>query len=386
MKNLFFSENVLISKEKNAIYKAGIYTTGKYEYELLNDLIIENYTNKNAIKMKDTFIWKQEKLEEELSLGTDIFISKETLNLSYKKKEYNIQTPINYISSELGVGTTENGGQEIKNYFEKELFDYPKPSTLIEYLLHIYSNKLDKNDYILDFFSGSGTTSEGVMKYNVKNKCDLKTILIQIEENLYEENYRKGEFKKKNAYEVTLKLKEPPFVTTIGKERIRRAAKKIREDNEKLLESEKTKEDYKDLSNIDFGFKVYKTVTAIETNYFENLEKLEVGSQVELLNNNLSKEDIESLLLTWKLYDGIEFNKGFEKVKFDDYIGYSANNKLYLMDKGFDNNKVKLLLEKIDDVSTFNVRKIILFAVNFNSKELMEIEEAVKGYKNKKEI
>ncbi|MFV0288201.1 MAG: hypothetical protein ACK5HR_01940 [Mycoplasmatales bacterium] len=56
------------------------------------------------------------------------------------------------------------------------------------------------------------------------------------------------------------------------------------------------------------------------------------------------------------------------------------------MDKDFDDNKTKLLLRKIDNNETFNICKIILFAVNFNSKELREIKEAFKGYKNRKEV
>ncbi len=240
----------------------------------------------------------------------------------------------------------------------------------LEMIKKVCDFNLYNNDIILDFFSGSSTTAHAVMDLNTKDNGNRKFIMVNLPESIDEK-------KNKSTYEFCVnELKEEPVITTIGKERIRRAAKKIKEDNK----------DKEYINDIDLGFKVYKTKDLIETNYFESLEKLEEGSQFNLLNKDLSEEDIKSLLLTWKLYDGIEINKDFTTIDFANYTSYYLENKLYLMYKDFDNNKIKLLLEKIDEDKNFNPRKIILFANNFNTKELSEIKEAIKGYRNKKGI
>src|SRR5690606_9852190 len=74
------------------------------------------------------------------------------------KLEYDIEAPLNYIDSKMGIDTTENAGKELNKLFGKEVFSYPKSESLIMYLISMVSNKLSKNDYILDFHLGSGTT------------------------------------------------------------------------------------------------------------------------------------------------------------------------------------------------------------------------------------
>ena len=68
--------------------KKGIYGTAKFPNELLNDLIIENGTNKNEVSFKNRFIWVQEKLEEELENNTLVKINSKSLVISYKKQNY----------------------------------------------------------------------------------------------------------------------------------------------------------------------------------------------------------------------------------------------------------------------------------------------------------
>ncbi len=261
----------------------------------------------------------------------------------------------------------KDGQNDLKSLTLNNNFSYPKSIKLLKLLSNLV---IGKKDIILDFFSGSATTAHAVMDLNANDNGNRKFIMVNLPESIEEK-------KNKSAYDFCVnEIQEEPAITTIGKERIRRAAKKIKEENK----------DKEYINDIDLGFKVYKTKDLIETNYFESLENLEEGSQLNLLNNELSEEDIKSLLLTWKLYDGIEINKDFNTIYFDNYTSYYLENKLYLMYKDFDNNKIKLLLEKLDEDKEFNPRKIILFANNFNTKELSEIKEAIKGYRNKKGI
>ena len=68
----------------------------------------------------------------------------------------------------MGIQTAENAGKELTNLFGKEVFKYPKSEGLIKYLINIVSNKLKKDDTILDFHIGSGTTAGVCHKLGLK--------------------------------------------------------------------------------------------------------------------------------------------------------------------------------------------------------------------------
>ena len=150
--------------------------------------------------------------------------------------------------------------------------DYPKPVRLIQKLLASYRNTHDC--YVLDFFSGSATTAHAVMELNAADDGKRKFIMVQLPEETD---------KKSNAYKAGYKT-----ICEIGKERIRRAGAKIREENEKkknmlLLDNEKdiqlfcniakhgkdaverTKSAFKEINGshlIDTGFRVLKCDTS----------------------------------------------------------------------------------------------------------------------------
>ncbi|OCZ50587.1 DNA methyltransferase [Dehalobacter sp. TeCB1] len=128
---------------------------------------------------------------------------------------------------------TQHGTNEMIDIFkDAKVFPYPKPSLLIKELLKIGSIS---NDIILDFFSGSASTAHAIMSLNAEDKGSRKFIMIQTNEEKCDEN--------SEAYKAGFKN-----ICEIGKERIRRAGEKIRED-------------YKDkegLEDLDIGFKVFR--------------------------------------------------------------------------------------------------------------------------------
>lgn len=130
----------------------------------------------------------------------------------------------------------------------KNVFSNPKPVELIRGLIQISNAKND--DLILDFFSGSATTAHSVMQINSEDKnSQLKYILVQLPENL-DKNYEEATGKTKAQIRVSIDFLESigkkHLLTEIGKERIRRAGAKIKEQN----------------ADVDIGFKVLKLDTS----------------------------------------------------------------------------------------------------------------------------
>lgn len=134
-KELKFKPNTLTISLDNQKIKKGIYGTKKFPNELLNDLIIENGTNKNEVVFKNRFIWLQEKLEEEILNNTLVKINSKSLVISYKKQSYQREVPPNFIDENVGVDTTENAGRLLEQIFNEKVFDFPKTPSLIEYII-----------------------------------------------------------------------------------------------------------------------------------------------------------------------------------------------------------------------------------------------------------
>lgn len=189
----------------NGTVPAGIYGTERYSNVLLNDAVIINGTNSNPLTFENRFIWTQEKLEEELSNGTNINCSK-SLVLSYKKANYSPEVPPNLIDESVGVDTTEEAGKLLTRIFGKKVFDFPKPPSLIEYLLMFLCQK---DSIILDSFAGSGTTAHAVLNLNKQDGGNRKFILVELgdyAENITAERVRRvmsGYGEGKNAVEGT---------------------------------------------------------------------------------------------------------------------------------------------------------------------------------------
>ena len=234
-KELTFKPGWIHAKFADGIIKAGTYGTAKFPNELLNDLVVEDGLNKNEVTFRNRFIWVQETLNSQIENGTRINLSK-ALVISYKKAEYNAEVPPNLIDDTVNVDTTEQAGDDLDAIFDgKTIFDYPKPVSLLHYLIDFDT---PKDAFILDFFSGSASTAHAVMQLNAEDGGNRKFIMVQLPEETAEES---------EAYKAGYKN-----ICEIGKERIRRAGKKIKE------ESPLTTQD------LDIGFRVFK---CDESNY-----------------------------------------------------------------------------------------------------------------------
>lgn len=260
------------------------------------------------------------------------------------------------------VSHTDKAKKDLDNLLKPGVFDYPKPSKLICRLCQLVLSNCS-NDIILDFFSGSSTTADAVMQLNAEENGNRKFIMVQLPEEIDEKN-------SKEAYEFcTKELKQEPIIPTIAKERIKRAAKKIKEENK----------DKEYINDIDFGFKVYKTIEDKRTK-LSDIKEFDVNQKLLFDTDNL-----EALLTTWMLYDGYDLNTKVENFSINKYNGYLVESTLYLMDKDFSTKDLKTLVEKLSDEQTPIINRIVINEVNFTNKMLAEINEQVFD-KNIKEV
>lgn len=157
--------------------------------------------------------------------------------------------------------------QKLAKLFDgKKYFDYPKPVPLIERCLQLYTNK---DSLILDFFSGSATTAHAVVQLNSEDGGNRKFIMVQLPEKTEE---------KSEAFKAGYKN-----ICEIGKERIRRAGKKIKE------ESPLTTQD------LDTGFRVLKLdSTNMQDIYYspKDISQADLFSQVDNVKPDRTGEDL----------------------------------------------------------------------------------------------
>ena len=231
-------------------------------------------------------------------------------SVQFKQRMPQGKKPRSIFTTEVKIldntGTTSSGSEDVYDYFKKDVFSNPKPIALISYFLGFGSGS---DDIVLDFFSGSGTTAEAIMRLNMDGDR-RRFILVQLPEHIDEMLKSSSENAKriaKNAISVLDELKLPHFLTELGKERIRRAGKKIvEEQNAKqadLFSSEK--------KPLDIGFRVLK---------LDSSNMQDVYYSPEQFNENLLFEDNikhdrtdEDLLFQAMIELGIELSAKIEK-------------------------------------------------------------------------
>lgn len=208
IKRLSFPANLIQTTLKDGTYsgKQGLGTSAStfLPFTVQNGIVITECI------VDGPFIWTQPKLDEELSHGTQVFLSsKFGFNVLRYNQGEKIKRPSTLIDNTVGVGTNEDAYNEIIEIFNAEgVMSYPKPTSLIKYLVRSKTYfKLDS--IVLDFFAGSGTTLHAVMSLNAEDGGKRTCILCTNNENgicenvTYERNKRVIEgYTKPNGDEV----------------------------------------------------------------------------------------------------------------------------------------------------------------------------------------
>ncbi|MBK2025843.1 site-specific DNA-methyltransferase [Francisella philomiragia] len=339
------------------------------------------------------WVWGKERLLEAIDNDEVVFNKKADGSYSVRYKVYLVDELGNERKGKplslLNGPFNQEGTKEVEQLLGSGIFSFPKPTSLIEFFLGFEVNDMADNSGIyLDFFSGSGTTAHAVMQLNAEDGGKRKYILAQLDEPIDE---------KKEAYKFCKDNGFEPVISSITQERLIRAAKKIKTDIQAEFEAEKSKkkpnqEKLNELSkkqeNIkaqDFGFKVFETRPLIDglMDVVENYD--EEYTQSDAIEN-LSGEDLQAILTTYKVYDGALLNTDFTEVQLDNYKAYMVEDKIYFISKGFTTSALKAFIEKVDTDKSFKPTKLVIFGYNFDSKHQREIKEAITTYTNKKSI
>ena len=250
------------------------------------------------------------------------------------------------------VGHSQEGSQELIKIMDGGVFDGPKPTRLLKRLMILANLKDDS--LVLDFFSGSATTAQALMETNAENNKHCKFIMVQLKENANE--------KKNTGYET---------ICEIGKERIRRSAKKIAEENPE--------------AKFDGGFRVLKCDTSnmkdvyytpneyttdkfseLEDNIKEDRTPEDLLLQVMLDLGVLLSSKIEETTIAGKKVFNVEDNyliACFDENVTDEVITEIAKQKPYyfvMRDSSMATDSVATNFEQIfDTYSSETIRKVI---------------------------
>lgn len=212
------------------------------------------------------------------------------------------------------IDDVSNGTDSIKKLFSTAVFDYSKSAELVTRFFNMAN--FTKNDICLDFFSGSATTAHAVIKLNAEDGGSRRFIMVQLPEVTDE---------KSEAYKVGYKN-----ICEIGKERIRRAGKKIKEEIvTKQNDQDDSFNNQIELDKLDIGFRVLKLDSSnMEDIYYSPAEynQLTLFAKTESVKLDRTSED---LLFQVMLELGATLDSKIEQIEIEDKTIYNvANNYL----------------------------------------------------------
>ncbi len=233
---IVFPQNSVDFKFADGTYNKGIYGKGNKIVEIHDDILVNNQKNVNEFRISARFKWSQTTINTRIKEGQKLFFKTPKFTTMYYSLEVGggkFIAPSDLLNQEeCEVLRNDEGCIELKTLFEDIIvFDYVKPISLLKYLIRMINNN---NFLVMDFFSGSATTAHAVMQLNAEDSGKRKFIMVQLPEPCDESS---------EAFKAGYKN-----ICEIGKERIRRAGEKIKEENK----------DKSGIEKLDTGFRVLK--------------------------------------------------------------------------------------------------------------------------------
>ena len=266
-----------------------------------DDVIIENFKTTNKVVASTGWASRAqlvEFIENDYNPVVDtkgqstVFVLTKTGAIETIKKRGEVSHVISFLNGMGGTQKATADMGELGNYF-----DYPKPVVLMKYLSKMYS---EKDDIVLDFFSGSATTAHAVMQLNAEDGGNRKFIMVQIPEETPEDSEAR-----KAGYNT---------IPEIAKERIRRAGKKIKEESPLTT------------ADLDTGFRVFR----LDEGNYEDVKRSPKEfkqDQLDLFLNNIKadRNDLDLLfgcMLDW----GVQLSLPMTQEVVDGKTIYTVND------------------------------------------------------------
>lgn len=362
---ILYKDNKLSLPNKELINLLFDNTTKTFNDDVLDKYILdkesEGYT---AIlpfvnKQKARWRWSYSKLQRQLN---EIIITKTNNGISLNKKQRPELTdlPSKKMKSLLYKPeySSGNGTSEVKELFDiSRIFDNPKPVSLLNDLLYV--STFD-DSIILDFFSGSATTAHAVMQLNAEDGGNRKYILVQLPEHIKED---------KPAYKAGYRT-----IDEIGRERIRRAAKKIKEETN---------------ADIDYGFKTFylnelKEDVLTDLLSFDDNPKLALDDTVGIFDTGQA-EGKDAILTTYLVFDGYGLSAKAEEYKLSSYIANRIEGSLCIIEQGLRSEDVMELIRRIENLE-LDITRVVIYTSSIHFNVLHELKKNLANLRNNKRV
>lgn len=337
-------------------------SSGKQYYAITapDGTILSNDENGNPI----SWLRSEATFKQNLNDGDARFVKKDdgTWSVQFKQRLPQGKKPRSILRD---VGTTSTGSADADKYFGTAVFDNPKPVALIQTLTSIVTGK---NDIVLDFFSGSATTAEAVLTLNADDSESRRYILVQLPETL---DSSKPTLAIRNALKLGYRT-----IDEIGRERIKRAAAKIKAETD---------------ADIDYGFRLYR----LEEPSGQMLDQLESfdPEQADALfaGDYVSKFDLDgtpgqdTVLATWLVKDGHGLTATPERIKLAGYELDVCGDSAYIINTGLTSDDVVALVRMLEN-GELPVSRVVVFGYSVEFSVMHELKKNLAVLKSGKTV
>lgn len=312
------------------------------------------YNSKGA---ESCWRWGKEKaskviIGDNISKSQIIAREKRDGNWNIYEKNRKMTTKVKSLWNETTM-RTEAGTREFNLLFKDSYFDHPKPVDLVKRCIEIST---EKDDIVLDFFSGSSTTAQACMQMNAEDGGNRKYIMIQLPEKIEE---------KKFAYKAGYRT-----IDEIGCDRIKKASDRIKKETN---------------ANIDYGFRLFhlekptgKTLKDLVT--FKPETKLISEDMITVFANEHASGK-ESILSTWINEDGYGLSREAKSYKLETYEAELIGKTLYLIEEGLKSQDIMKLVKRIEQ-NKLDINRVVIYVYSLEFHILQELRKNLYVLKN----
>lgn len=333
-----------------------------YPIECPDGTILEYDEDGNAI----SWLRSKNRFNEDIKKGEiRIIKNKNKWSVQFKQRIPKGKTPRSIFTTNTVIdnkGTTSTGAGNVYEYFKKDVFSNPKPVELIKFLLGF---GMTKDDIVLDFFSGSGTTAEAVFRSNLEGE-KYKFILVQVKEDIDLKRVGGDANAKRiitNAISILDELEKPHVISELAKERIRRVGVNIRKENPLIAQS------------LDLGFRVMKLDDTNMTDVYYSANEYN-QEMLYMLESNIKsdRKDIDILfecLLEWGLPLSLPYSS--EQIEGYTIHNYNDGDLIACFNENISKNIIKEIAKRRPLRAVFRDNGFIDSATKINVDEIFKL-------------